>query len=315
MSANRLGRRGVLIAALLVAWVTLLGAGRRAGDGGEERKASSIHVCVKESGRVRIVAPDAKCRSGEMREEWSITVPQGPAVPTTCPPDAVLTGTACLDKYEASLWRTTYPVVIERIKAGAVTMENLKSASATQLGLVAGDLAAAGCPATGTGCADIFAVSIPGVKPARFLTWFQALAAARNAAKRLPTNAEWQAAALGTPDPGASPGPSDCNTKGDGPDLTGTRAACVSGVGAFDMVGNVSEWVADWVPRSTACAGEVFAGTGDANCLAGVGSASGAGALIRGGGFGSGVEAGVFAVDGRNPPSFENAAVGLRGAR
>ena len=315
MGATAVGRREVLLAGLLVAWGTLLAAGKQTIASADEGKPSSIHVCVKEGGKVRIVAPSATCRSTEKMEHWSITVAQGPPFPTTCPPDSVLTGTACLDKYEASLWRTTSPVVIQRIKEGTVTKANLTLAAATQLGLASGDLAAAGCPASGTGCAGIFALSIPGVKPARFLTWFQAVATARNAGKRLPTNVEWQAAALGTPDPGASPEAGDCNTKGDAPDLTGARANCVSGVGAFDMVGNVSEWVADWAPRSRVCGSELFSGTGDMNCLAGGDSSPGAGALVRGGGFSSGAGAGIFAVDGRNPPSFEDGALGFRAAR
>ena len=38
------------------------------------------------------------------------------------------------------------------------------------------------------------------MKPSGFFSWFQAAAAARNSFKRLPTNAEWTVAALGTPD-------------------------------------------------------------------------------------------------------------------
>src|SRR5712691_11542219 len=107
-----------------------------------------------------------------------------------------------------------------------------------------GDDYGSGCPPTGNGCVNFYAVSIPGVTPSGFITWFQAAAAARNSGKRLPTNAEWQAAALGTSD-GAP-----CNVSSGSVAVTGT-AGCVSDVGAFDMVGNLSEWVADWVPRST----------------------------------------------------------------
>jgi len=315
MSANALGRRGGMIAVLLVTWVTLLGAGKPTMAGADEDRAGSIYVCVKESGRVRIVGANAKCQATEKKERWSITLPPGPYFPITCPPDSVPTGATCLDRYEASLWQTMNPTLIQRIKDGTVTKANLTADGAIHLGLASGDLDKAGCPATGKKCVNVYAVSIPGVMPARFITWFQAAAAARNAGKRLPTNAEWQAAALGTPDPGASPAPSDCNTKGNEPDLAGERGNCVSDVGAFDMVGNVSEWLADWVPLSTTCGSPLFSGTDDANCLAWASPSSGPAALVRGGDFGSGASAGVFAVEGKVAPSGASAGIGFRAAR
>src|SRR5262249_62171930 len=76
--------------------------------------------------------------------------------------------------------------------------------------------------------------------------------AGENSAKRRPSSAEWQAAVAGTPDPGPDNGSTDCNTASRfAVALTGSRASCVSSRGAFDMVGNLFEWVADWVPRST----------------------------------------------------------------
>lgn len=237
-----------------------------------------------------------------------------------CPPDAVKVGPSCIDKYEASVWQTTDAAVIHKIRLGTATLADLTAAGATQLGLSQGDLAAAGCPDTGSGCKDFFALSIPGVKPSRFITWFQATAAARNAGKRLPTNAEWQAAALGTPDPGETPGPQDCNTFSNGPDLTGARANCVSDVGAFDMVGNLWEWVADWVPLSTDCPGW-GSFSDDRMCLGALPSPlpPEPGALVRGGSFShgslGGKASGVFAVDGSNPPSAFSDVLGFRAAR
>ncbi len=130
----------------------------------------------------------------------------------------------------------------------------------------------------------------------------------------------WQAVALGTPDPGDSAaGSEDCNTKnGGGAGVnavvpTGSRDSCVSGAGAFDTVGNLWEWVADWVPLSTACVTALFAD--DFNCLAGASTTSGPGALRRGGGFSDGTSAGVFAVSGSSQPSDSINVVGFRCGR
>jgi len=224
-----------------------------------------------------------------------------------CTPDAVQSGNICIDTYEASVWEVS-PAntgLITLIKRGTATLADL-TAGAIQRGAASDDYGA-GCPDTGNGCTNFYAVSIPGVTPSRFLTWFQATAAARNAGKRLPTNAEWQAAALGTPD-GAP-----CIVSAAGPGPTGT-AGCVSDVGAFDMVGNLWEWVADWVPRSTACPG--WGGfSDDFMCLAGADTALGPGALIRGGDFSNGTSVGVFAVNGFFTPSSAFSSVGFRAAR
>ena len=197
-----------------------------------------------------------------------------------------------------------------------MTLPDLTAAQATQLGLVAKDLVNHGCAITGNDCTNVFAVSIPGVKPAAYITWFQAAAAARNSGKRLPTNAEWQAAALGTPDPGDFQWPEECNTNSGGPGLTGDRGNCGSYVGAFDMVGNLWEWVADWVPLSTGCANALFNGNEDWNCLAGGSNpAGGTGALLRGGSAWIGTSGGVFSVAGTVSPAAMHFAVGFRAAR
>src|SRR5262249_17183145 len=110
-------------------------------------------------------------------------------------------------------------------------------------------------PANGQLTAPLYAVSIPGVPPTACVTWFQAVQACRQSGKRLLTNQEWQAAAAATPEGAAGDdGTTQCNTGTAGDAVnTGSRSACKSFYGAFDMVGNVDEWVADWVPRSTGC--------------------------------------------------------------
>ena len=230
-----------------------------------------------------------------------------PKIGFTCPPDSVWSGTTCIDKYEASVWEITdrNNPVIGKIRDGTVTLADL--AGAVQRGVSSGDYGS-GCQDTGNDCVNLYAVSIPGVTPSRFITWFQAAAVARNSGKRLPTNAEWQAAALGTVD-GAP-----CKVSAIG--NTGT-VNCVSNVGAFDMVGNVWEWVADWVPlsRDLSVPCSPLFGTNDDNCFSGGNTTHDPGALIRGGAYTTGIRAGVFATFGGATPDASDGTIGFRGAR
>jgi len=150
------------------------------------------------------------------------------------------------------------------------------------------------------------------------MTWFQAHSACENSRKRLPSNAEWQAAVIGTPDPGADDGMTDCNTNSVFAAVaTGSRSSCKSSDGAFDMVGNLYEWVADWVARSTTC-GTWSAGvspTGDDQCLAGATTTGEPAALVRGGSFSGGSNAGPLAVYGNLVPSNSILSFGFRCAR
>lgn len=130
--------------------------------------------------------------------------------------EMVKVGATCVDVYEASLWSS--------LTGGTPVTASL-------------------CDPNGNDCAGaIFARSIAGVTPSASITWFQAQQACANVGKRLLTNAEWQQAAAGTPD-GAP-----CIVDSESPGPTGT-AGCDSNWGTFDMVGNLDEWVADWVPR------------------------------------------------------------------
>jgi hypothetical protein len=238
-----------------------------------------------------------------------------------CPNDAVVSGTVCMDKYESSVWYVppTRTNLIARIKAGTVTLANLTSPAAVaagvqQLGLSEDDLAAAGCAATGNGCLNVYAVSIRDVRPATFLTWFQAVAAARNSRKRLPTNQEWQAAALGTPD--GFP----CIVGGADVANTGSNKGCVSDVGAFDMVGNVWERVAEWAKQASCTLIPNWPPTfgDDVACFSGPTAGSALPEVIsRGGDWSMGTDAGVFAVlvSSAHPDSSFGKRAGFRCAR
>jgi formylglycine-generating enzyme required for sulfatase activity len=238
-----------------------------------------------------------------------------------CAPDAVLAGTVCLDRYEASVWRvpnptTTNASLVRKIQLGRATHADLTAGDATQLGTASDDYAP--CADNGQNCGnDVYAVSLPSEIPSADITWFQAQEACANAGKRLPTNAEWQVGANGTPDPGPDNGTTDCNSASDdGVSLTGARTSCVSARGAFDMVGNLAEWVADWVPAPTMCPGW-GSFSNDDMCLSGASTiANGPGALVRGGAFASlgGEEAGPLAVHIFQPPHSNN-FVGFRCAR
>lgn len=237
-----------------------------------------------------------------------------------CPADSVRAGTACMDKYEASVWfvpnaTTTNKSLVKKIQQGKATLANLTQGGATQAGATGDNYGL--CNDTGTLCSDFYAVSVAGATPSAYVTWFQAVEACGNSQKRLPTNVEWQKAVTNTPDPGSDNGSTDCNTASTSAVVsTGSRSACVSSAGAFDMVGNLSEWVADWVGSTGACPG--WGGlSNDAMCLdGGIVVAAGPGVLTRGGGFLDGAFAGPLAVEVL-PPSgaFNNSYGGFRCVR
>jgi hypothetical protein len=211
--------------------------------------------------------------------------------PTLDPSDEMIkVGGVCIDKYEASIW-------------DAPTGGNQ----------IIGTLATDYCSLNGQDCDNIYARSVANVEPARFINWFQAQAALANSGKRLPTNAEWQMAVRGTPDDGT------CNVDSvyGMPANTGGAANCVSRFDIHDMVGNLWEWVADWVPRSIGCSGNRWpAGFGDDfQGICGAATDDSPGALLRGGNWGYQTAAGPFAVIGGAQPSSWGADFGFRGAR
>lgn len=222
-----------------------------------------------------------------------------------CPKDSIQVGRVCVDLYEASVWQTTDAKTIKKIQKGKVTSAADLTA-AIQVGALSDDYGP-GCPDTGNGCVESYAVSIPGVTPARELTWFQAAAACRNAGKRLLTNQEWQAAAFGTPD--GVP----CIVTGGAPGATGT-GGCVSDVGVFDMVGNVSEWVADWSEMPSGSTTWTAGYGSDVSIFGGNGGIHTPGAMLRGGAHNGNALSGVFATSVEAPTTWAG-VFGFRCAR
>ena len=207
----------------------------------------------------------------------------------------VKVGPVCIDRYEVSVWSSP--------------------TGGTQYG-ASGDNYP--CNDNGQNCDNIYARSVAGVAPSRFVTYFQALRALANSGKRLPTNAEWQMAVAGTPDPGNTPGPEACNTNSSGPVATGARSNCVSNHGVNDMVGNLYEWVGDWDEEAGGCASWSAAFGSDQSCVGRANDAPSTrlpGVLLRGAGFESGASAGPFAVDVQFRPEQAFFDTGFRGAR
>lgn len=234
-----------------------------------------------------------------------------------CRRDAVQVGDVCVDRWEASAWETTHQKTIKKLQNGKITDASQLAGVATQRG-ASGDDYGPACPDDASGCTSLYAASIPAVMPSVLVTWFQAAAACRNAGKRLASNQEWQLAAFGTPDTGAADdGATTCNTNSALAAVpTGSRPACVSDVGAYDMVGNLSEWVADWMPDRVQLLNDC-AGWGpfsdDIMCATGSPALFGPTGLIRGGENGDGPLAGPFAVSAAWP--WDSVVVGFRCAR
>ncbi len=236
-------------------------------------------------------------------------------------------GSWCVDKYQASVWSVTGGT-------GSVYVSSSYDMS-------------------GAGYAG-YAVSKPNVQPATTITWFQAIVACANSGKQLIPDAVWQMSAMGTVMPastGSSVGSASngaaaaCNINGGALRSTamagatwvsGSAVSCISQFGVQDMIGNLWEWTdmlmqagptqTSFVAGATQNPGTVGSGTGNTWNLNGssIGQFNGAAsavvngapaAAIRGGDYGTGVYAGVFALALNAGPSFWSANLGFRCAR
>jgi Sulfatase-modifying factor enzyme 1 len=210
-----------------------------------------------------------------------------------CPTGMTRVGPICVDTYEASITSATSGLT---------------------------------CSDTGNDCQWV-AQSVAGVLPKGSVTWFQAQQACANAGKRLPTNAEWQMAAAGTPDHSICQGSGIANT--------GSLSSCKSKWGIYDMVGNVAEWVADWMQGGVNAATGATGGnamvatsvvtdasygsqevTGVSIATAGNATADNnfPAAIYRGGDYGD-TGAGVFFFHANLQPSSKYPAIGFRCVR
>ena len=83
------------------------------------------------------------------------------------------------------------------------------------------------------------------------LHWYYAVERARRVGKRLPTYAEWCAIGLGTP-PGGASGDTYCWCNQSARKPTGTHSYAVSSFNVTDAVGNVWEWLDEFIHDPTA---------------------------------------------------------------
>ncbi len=169
-------------------------------------------------------------------------------------------------------------------------------------------------------------VSKPDILPWTAVAKHQAEALCARAGKRLPSAPEWYAASLGTPDSATS-----CVIE-KAKQVTGSHPACVAGSGAFDMIGNVWELVAELTTDGGEWSGETLPNEGYVAAIDSAGiaiqttstpqalfnddyfwsSQAGVRAMMRGGFYGSDTDAGVYATHAAIDPTFASAAIGFR---
>ncbi len=227
-----------------------------------------------------------------------------------CPPEMAYVSQAgggyCIDKYEVSAGdQCSFVQPASEIETGA----NMRNALCTVM-------------------------SVKAKQPWVNVPLQDALAICAKAGKRLPTNKEWYRAALGTPDAVSEEGASDCalaRTGQTNADNTGANPKCISSYGAYDMVGNVWEWVdgsvvdgsyqGKMLPGQGSVAGADVDGVPTETATSAVSAfgsdyffidKSGTRGMMRGGFWSLKEKAGLFSVNATIPTSFVGNAVGFR---
>ena len=173
---------------------------------------------------------------------------------------------------------------------------------------------------------DCVPVSEAGISPWTNVAQPQAVQLCAKAGKRLPTASEWYLGALGTPD-----NSEQCNLSQGVINKTGVKLNCQSGVGAFDMIGNVWELVDGVVDDSVYDSrGLPIEGYVAEVNEAGIAyktqaepsvvfngdylwsSSYGQYVMMRGGFYGSRNDGGLYSVHAKTESSFASASVGFR---
>ena len=166
-------------------------------------------------------------------------------------------------------------------------------------------------------------VSQPDARPWTHVAQHQAVQLCARAGKELLPGEVWYRAALGTPS-------RECQTH-DSAAGSVRVSSCVSGAGAYAMVGTVWEYVAE-IAEGREVAGHTLPETGYVQAVTAAGwpsasasttsdlfsgdyvwtHASGTAALMRGGFYGSRDDAGVYTVHAAIAPTFTSGATGFR---
>ncbi len=174
--------------------------------------------------------------------------------------------------------------------------------------------------ASSKGC---YAASVPEVTPWNYVTLQQAQRMCASAGKRLPTSREWYHVALGTES-------NLCTINGNTIAHTG-HSECISSIGSYDAVGNVWEWVDEEVSGNNfngrTLPEEGYVSSVDTQGVAVTSSAEvdglygedyiwtktdGVFGMIRGGFYGSGEDAGLYAVNTSVQTGYATQGVGFR---
>lgn len=204
----------------------------------------------------------------------------------------------CVDTYETSVGNDCPVLVPEQIIA---TQQNLGESA---------------CKAE----------SKAGALPWRFITRDQAMQMCARSGKRLPTSEEWYALSLGM-----AQVEKNCNVSSKNVSNAGAYTDCHAPNGAYDLVGNVWEWVSDDVINGNYKNAQVpttgYVAQVDSTGMATVVSqepqelfekdyfwsrADGAYGVIRGGYYDSGSDGGLYTVHADTPPTTAGAGIGFR---